>query len=176
MRLFVEQGYAATSLTQIARAAGLSRTSLFSYFPAKRDLLWEDHDAAVGRIRGALEAARAEHVIDVLVVGMLAVATYDVADHDAFAIRWQIVHDDVELRSFAAVRSDELLKLFVDAAVQKAPGVDEVLVDSVARALMAVASHATEGWSSSTHPDQRLDEFTAARLAPLVDALRPLLP
>ena len=38
-KMFTERGYDNVSLAEIARAAGVSRTTLFSYFPAKRDLM-----------------------------------------------------------------------------------------------------------------------------------------
>jgi len=39
-RLFAEQGYAATSVGQIAQAAGANRALLYYYFQDKRDLYW----------------------------------------------------------------------------------------------------------------------------------------
>lgn len=42
--LFLEQGYDATSITDIAQRAGVSRTSFFSYFPTKADVLWSPID------------------------------------------------------------------------------------------------------------------------------------
>lgn len=38
--LFLEQGYAATSVDDIARRAGVSRSSFFNYFAGKADVLW----------------------------------------------------------------------------------------------------------------------------------------
>jgi AcrR family transcriptional regulator len=37
--LFVEQGYDATTVTQIAERAGVTRSTFFRYFPDKRDVL-----------------------------------------------------------------------------------------------------------------------------------------
>ena len=176
LELFVANGYGSTSLAQIADAAGISRTTLFSYFAAKRDLLWDDHDEAVARAQVTLERSAAVHVVDLLVGGMLAVAEYGVVEHDRFAMRWRLVHGDDELRAFAALRTEQLLNLFIDAALARAPHADVAVVDSVTRALMAVASHATQLWSEQSAPDKSLDAFTAERLSPLAEALRPLLP
>lgn len=43
LRLFEEQGYAATTTLQIAEAAGVSIGTLFRYFPTKEDLVLYDH-------------------------------------------------------------------------------------------------------------------------------------
>lgn len=38
--LFEARGYTATTMDDVARAAGISRKSLFLYFPSKSDLIW----------------------------------------------------------------------------------------------------------------------------------------
>ncbi|HEX4657975.1 MAG TPA: TetR family transcriptional regulator [Streptosporangiaceae bacterium] len=42
LRLFREQGYDATTIEQIAAAAGVSHTTFFRYFPAKEDVVLSD--------------------------------------------------------------------------------------------------------------------------------------
>ncbi len=39
-RLMYRQGYANTTMQQVAEASGISRKSLFVYFPTKSDLIW----------------------------------------------------------------------------------------------------------------------------------------
>lgn len=55
--LFLSQGYEATTATEIARCAGVSRSSFFNYFPAKSDTLWYVFDARVARLLRDLEDA-----------------------------------------------------------------------------------------------------------------------
>lgn len=45
--LFLEQGYAATSIADIAQRAGVSRSSFFNYFSSKSDVLWSGLDARI---------------------------------------------------------------------------------------------------------------------------------
>ena len=54
--LFLEQGYESTSIAEIARRAGVSRSSFFNYFANKAEILWFVFD---GRVE-ALEAALAD--------------------------------------------------------------------------------------------------------------------
>jgi len=49
--LFVESGYAATTIEAISQRAGTSRATFFNYFEAKSDLLWLDVDAAIEALR-----------------------------------------------------------------------------------------------------------------------------
>ncbi|WP_298741447.1 TetR/AcrR family transcriptional regulator [uncultured Microbacterium sp.] len=62
--LFLEQGYAATSVSDIAVRAGVSRSSFFNYFSSKSDVIWGGFDA---RARAACDAiAQAEIPITAL--------------------------------------------------------------------------------------------------------------
>ena len=48
MRLFAEQGYAATTVDQIAEAADVSQSTFFRYFPTKEDVvLTDDYDPMI---------------------------------------------------------------------------------------------------------------------------------
>lgn len=50
--LFLEQGYEATSVSDITQRAGVSRATFFNYIPTKSDLLWasiDDELALLGR-------------------------------------------------------------------------------------------------------------------------------
>jgi AcrR family transcriptional regulator len=52
LELFLERGYAATSIDDIAQRAGVGRATVFSYVAAKSDLLWLDADAALDDLEG----------------------------------------------------------------------------------------------------------------------------
>lgn len=54
LELFLENGYAGTSIDDIARRAGVGRATVFSYVAAKSDLLWLDADAALDDLTGEL--------------------------------------------------------------------------------------------------------------------------
>ena len=54
--LFLEQGYAATSVADITRRAGVSRATFFNYIPTKSDLLWTSVDDALDRLATRLSA------------------------------------------------------------------------------------------------------------------------
>ncbi|MFT4231237.1 MAG: TetR/AcrR family transcriptional regulator [Leucobacter sp.] len=52
--LFLEQGYEATSVTEITRRAGVSRSSFFNYFAGKAEILWFVLDGRIEALRSAL--------------------------------------------------------------------------------------------------------------------------
>ncbi|GAA1513851.1 helix-turn-helix domain-containing protein [Agromyces terreus] len=55
--LFLEQGYARTTIDQIAQRAGVGRNTFFNYFAAKSDLLWLDADETISALPEILGAA-----------------------------------------------------------------------------------------------------------------------
>ena len=54
MRLFAEQGFARTTVDQIAEAADVSRATVFTYFPTKEDIVFGDAPLAVEALAEAL--------------------------------------------------------------------------------------------------------------------------
>lgn len=54
--LFLEQGFEATSIADITRRAGVSRSSFFNYFASKSDILWAGLDERLDGLESALAA------------------------------------------------------------------------------------------------------------------------
>ncbi|WP_223171184.1 TetR/AcrR family transcriptional regulator [Microbacterium sp. NIBRBAC000506063] len=52
--LFLEQGYEATSVADITRRAGVSRSSFFNYFSSKSDVVWSGIDERISVFEHAL--------------------------------------------------------------------------------------------------------------------------
>lgn len=68
--LFLERGYAATSVADITQRAGVSRSSFFNYFASKSDVLWSGVDERIGEavdsLRGLHRSATGESVREIL--------------------------------------------------------------------------------------------------------------
>lgn len=63
LELFLEHGYDAVSVDDIARRAGVSRGTVFSYCDSKADALWVGFDAAIERAGDAIATGQgAGHV------------------------------------------------------------------------------------------------------------------
>jgi len=53
-QLFLERGFAKTTIDDIVRAAGIGRRTFFRYFRSKNDLPWGDFDVLLERMRAHL--------------------------------------------------------------------------------------------------------------------------
>ncbi|HKO03304.1 MAG TPA: TetR/AcrR family transcriptional regulator [Candidatus Acidoferrales bacterium] len=58
LRLFAEQGLAATTIEQITESADVGKGTFFNYFPTKEHVLLAFGDTRIKKIRAALEEAR----------------------------------------------------------------------------------------------------------------------
>ena len=100
--VFLARGYGGTSIDDIARAAGVSRASFYTYFPSKRDALLalgadagQHAEALIDELETLPEAGRAEAIAD-------WVARYFafLDDYGSFVLAWpQAAHEDDELRA-----------------------------------------------------------------------------
>lgn len=174
-RLFAEQGYAKTSLTQIAAEAGISRTTLFSYFPAKSDLMWEKLDAGEARLHERLDQNEGEPVMDAIVAAMVVLVESAAGDHDGLRLRWRLALEDPELRMATAGRTEQLLAAFTAHVRKRAPRVDPERLDHVAHAISAVTSRCIEQWAQIDEPAESLGAYVEARLQPFAERLRSLV-
>jgi AcrR family transcriptional regulator len=85
LRLFRDQGYAATSIEEIAEAAEVSTTTIFRYFPTKADLvIYDDLDA---RLIEAVHAQPAELKVVQVVRNAVRSVFGGLTDHDMDAQR-----------------------------------------------------------------------------------------
>jgi len=98
LRLFSEQGYDATTVEQIAAAAGLSHMTFFRYFPAKEDVALSDsYDPLLAGLIGQTPAGwpLTERIRSVLVQGLRQV--YD-ADRDTLLAQNKLIVSTPALR------------------------------------------------------------------------------
>jgi AcrR family transcriptional regulator len=110
--LFVMRGFDRVSMTEIADAAGVSRMTVFNYFPRKEDIFFDRKPEALellakaveGRPRGAtvLEALRA------MFLGLLSRGHPFVAVTPSVGLFWKVVSESDALRRAAGELLGEL--------------------------------------------------------------------
>lgn len=141
--LFLEQGYDATSVSDITRRAGVSRSSFFNYFSAKSDVLWSGFDArvdaAVADLRDGGTPSRVLAAIgDGLAPDALALA---IVNADAMGIAVELDRDRA-IRQFRLQR-ETAARLVRDGA---APLIAQVRAGALSAAVLA----AVWAWADHT--------------------------
>ncbi|HZD38757.1 MAG TPA: TetR family transcriptional regulator [Actinomycetes bacterium] len=99
MRLFLAKGYAATTVQEIAAAAGVSHMTFFRYFPTKEDVvLADDYDPLIAELVRARPAGEpeVERVRHALLAGLTAVSA---ADRQTLLERTRLVLETPALRA-----------------------------------------------------------------------------
>lgn len=140
LTLFETQGYEATTVTDIAKAAGVSVRTFFRYFPSKDDVVFVDHERHLEALRAAVfEAARQGSEVTVLRSAVSRFARY--LQHDAAAAgRARLAVSDEGLApqvlAMRAAWEHALAESLAEAKGRPEPGLDErVLASSVVGAL-----------------------------------------
>jgi AcrR family transcriptional regulator len=131
--LFLTQGYAETSVEQVAEAAGVAPRTVFRHFPRKEDLVFHRHAEQVGRFAQLLAEAPADvPALDALVGALRAMLRLDEGPSDGAILR--LLEREPELRR----RDAELVADHHAAAVRflEARGADPQRAQLLAGAFM----------------------------------------
>jgi len=141
MALFLERGFEATTLDDIAAAADISRRSFFHYFDSKEDVVFAWHEIAV-RPAGESMLAAAENAIAAMV--------RQIEPGEAIAMA-RLKRDNPALQARDQVKYEQLERALAEAlarrAVHKAEKLDARLVAMIATGAMRIGGElwATEG-------------------------------
>jgi len=171
--LFVTRGYAETSMTQIAEAAGVSRTTLFAYFGAKSDLMWRDFDLNFGALARSLESRPLDEEIAISVLTALVEVQIMGPERRALvARRWELIDKTPDLRIATAERTaryaDVLAQFIAD---RRGEPVSAFLPQVVAHAALSASVAASRCWAVSEVAEP-LADWIGHALSPLLDGYR----
>ncbi|MEU8210903.1 TetR family transcriptional regulator [Micromonospora sp. NPDC049044] len=148
MRLFLEKGFDATTVEEIAAAAGVSHMTFFRYFPTKEDAaLHDDYDPMIVDLiaeRPADEPAL-DKIRHALTNGLNHL--YD-SDREALLSRLRLVHRTPALRAGTGQRRDADQQLLIQALLPTAsdPG-DEFRLRVLVAAALAATTEAIRYWA-----------------------------
>jgi AcrR family transcriptional regulator len=136
--LFARQGFDATSVEQIAQAAGVSRSTFFRQFGGKEDVVFADHEVLLDELREWLDRGHANPWVAVCQASE-RVFQHFAHDPEVARLRYQIV------RQVPALREREIVTVFryerqFDEYLRRAlPEIDPL--DAVGFAALVTALH-----------------------------------
>lgn len=149
---FTARGFDATTMEDVAAAAGVAPRTAFRYFPAKEDLVFADYEAEMDRWIAAFHAAPA----GTMLLDALRAATRAIVDEylkrEAFWDRvWHLMTTEPALAA-RAQRSQALLQGRAADTIGARMGIDpraDPRAQVVAAAAMAAVDLATRRWYAS---------------------------
>ncbi len=176
--LFLEQGYARTSVDQIARRAGVSRGTFFNYFAGKADVFWGEVDEQLDRLPELLGASA------LAPAGAIDAALSEMAKRfGPDRVPWILSHfeaigspDEVLAAATRRVtRAAEALRVFVAERTNGHP--QDLDVALVVNAALALALSAMQSWIAAGPTrgglDGHLSLVVAMRREALAEDLEP---
>lgn len=174
LALFAEQGYADTTVDQIAAAAGVARRTFFRYFPGKDDAIFPDHDETLRRVAAVLDGADPlEEPLSVVYRGIREVLRMYAADPKASVARYRLLREVPALREreIAVVsRYERLFTRYLLDHAGRAIGEHEdapLLAEVAAAAIVAAHNHVLRHWLRAAGEGD-----VEARLENAVDIIR----
>jgi AcrR family transcriptional regulator len=150
LRLFREQGYDATTVEQIAAAAGVSHMTFFRYFPAKEDVALSDsYDPLIAELIGQTPVAQPviQRIRTVLVQGLRQV--YD-TDRDTMLAQNKLIVSTPALRERLWANQIATQQLILQALSNGEAGPDTDFRTKVTvAACLAAATTAVLTWTEN---------------------------
>lgn len=177
--LFLEKGFDAVSVADVAAAANVSKMTVFNYFPSKEDLLLDRGEEARALVRSAIvERASGQNAVD----AAMDLAKRLVAEQHPFA-KWtpgterflRMVRESPSLMARAREHRDlveaEIVTALVESAGTRKPDVSaRILAVSLVAAWVAAHATTTAALEAGKHGDALAKTFLRA----FDEALEPI--
>ncbi|MBD3757484.1 MULTISPECIES: TetR/AcrR family transcriptional regulator [Microbacterium] len=142
--LFATHGFEATSVEQIAQAAGVSRSTFFRQFGGKDDVVFSDHDVLLAQLREFLAVAGREPHENPWAAACAAsveVFRHFAAEPELARRRYAVVRQVPALREREIVTVFQYERLFDEYLRSALPGLDPVDAVAFSAAVTAVHNH-----------------------------------
>ncbi|MGM7670999.1 TetR/AcrR family transcriptional regulator [Microbacterium sp. A93] len=138
LALFQAQGFDQTSVEQIAKAAGVSRSTFFRQFGGKEDVVFADHEILLDELRAFLAEGHTDPWEAVCRASQHVFSHFS-HDPEIARLRYQIVRQVPALREREIVTVFRYERLFDDYLRRALPGIDPL--DAVGFAAIVTAVH-----------------------------------
>ncbi|HTW21569.1 MAG TPA: mycofactocin system transcriptional regulator [Mycobacteriales bacterium] len=176
LRLFSQRGFDATTVEDIASAAGVSRRTFFRYFDSKAAVLWHQFDSEVQALRAAFSAVTQD--LDMMTAirhVVVSVNRYRAADVAELRSRMNLIGSVPALQASAAPHYDAWERAVSEfAAGRTGLPADSLFPLAIGRSTLATCRAAFDTWL--TKADSDLTVYLDAGLRALGAGFRELTP
>ncbi|PVZ59700.1 TetR/AcrR family transcriptional regulator [Arthrobacter sp. H-02-3] len=138
--LLASKGYDATSVDELADAAGMSRSTFFRKFGSKEDVVFADHERILGQVTERLAESMQEPLAAIEDAALL-VFNHHVRNPETSRARYELMQTVPALRDRELVTSHRYERAFLLHLLDKIPDGEHREYKAVAFAAAAVAVH-----------------------------------
>ena len=138
--LFARQGFEATSVEQIAQAAGISRSTFFRQFGGKDDVVFADHELLLDGLRTYLSESHEDPWVAVCEASLWVFKQFT-ADPELARRRYAVVRGVPALREREIVTVFRYERLFDEYLRDALPGLEPLDAVGFAASVTAVHNH-----------------------------------
>ncbi len=155
LELFATNGYDETTVEEVAASAGISRRTLFRYFPTKADLVWGEFDDELGRLAEQLAAGPAdEPIFEAVRRAVVATNHFGAGALDELRIRITLITTVPALVAHSTLRYADWLDVVARFAAERmGVGPDDLRARTVAHVALGAATAAYEHWAAGGGED-----------------------
>ncbi len=154
MELFATKGYEATTVDEIAAAAGVARRTFFRHFRSKEEAIFPDHDDTLVRAEAVLNAAPPhEHPLDTVCRGIKEVMKMYAASPAVSVERYRLTREVPTLREreiASVARYERLFTRYLlghfDEQAHHDGNDDPLLAEVAASAVVTAHNHVLRRW------------------------------
>ncbi|MEU3752311.1 TetR family transcriptional regulator [Streptomyces olivoreticuli] len=154
MELFATKGYEATTVDEIAAAAGVARRTFFRHFRSKEEAIFPDHDDTLVRAEGVLDAAPPhENPLDTVCRGIKEVMRMYAASPAVSVERYRLTREVPALREreiASVARYERLFTRYLlghfDESAHHVGDDDPLLAEVAASAVVTAHNHVLRRW------------------------------
>jgi AcrR family transcriptional regulator len=143
---FNQRGFDATTVDQIADAAGVSRRTFFRYFKTKEDAIFPEHD----RLRAIVAADLRQRDNEPALAALCASITLIMADYarhrEVSLLRFALTRTVTSLRDREITAVHRYQRLFVRHLRQHSPTLDAQTIEIMAAAVVAAHNSVLRDW------------------------------
>lgn len=154
MELFATKGYEATTVDEIAAAAGVARRTFFRHFRSKEEAIFADHDDTLTRVEAVLNAAPPhEHPLDTVCRGIKEVMKMYAGHPEISVARYRLTREVPTLREAEIASVARYERLFTryllghfDEHAHMDGSDDPLLAEVAASAVVTAHNHVLRRW------------------------------
>jgi AcrR family transcriptional regulator len=173
VELFIERGFAETTMEDVAEAAGVSRRTAYRYFPSKGDLVFEQPRRWLGHFDAEIATRHpGESMREVCRRGLMAVAKLIDSSSRSVLPAYVVFSATPSLRGANGRIQDDWFERLVDLLTPSRPSgaARRLQIATIAGALVGTTTMLVAMWAAE--PGRDIVTMTAAAL----DQLDPIWP